>query len=689
VAGDAGNPLSPTYASFNKVGTFFGNENNRPNSSKSLIKARIDKNGNVSDFTPPEQQIIGGYDEVTHHNIADIFVKFGDQSGLIWNGSNYTQDKLFFGNPTYVLGRPLTEPYWTRAVVAGTAKDVLVQLFERRVLTYTPSNPAGFKVEMGNVGQHYFQWRYRQNGGPLAEDDWWLPDWVQPNANSGFYQYPGGASRVPGTAAELVDIRWKDVNPQDGVYDWSIIKNALQNYSGGIWLRWRLTDNVHLPTWLRQKYPDIGLMRYPDSVPYDDAYPDDSVKSPGDFVEVWREGYNIEFRKLMDSFRQQGFAANPKIKFSYFPGGWKWSEFDLNFAPQMAARGLTPDGYMAWFKHHVEDWIAGFGEDYKYKLVFTGVDEQQNAWGNQQWSQAIGRQMNEYTIKRGLGARDGLTEMFNYALTDVPDWGTRKITLGDGNYMVTDDAAPLLSDPKLIFATENECFIGCGYNVTEDNYYQAMKLGNLKALQLRMNWINTSEEREDVLRYTDFFNYVSLSLGKQVSDSPDAWVALREGYDQLDTNKWWVRNFERWLVQREVAPNGKTVRTQPFDMGGDNGTSYEARRTDHATGNDYIYFDVNDAFIKGGSHRVQVKVTFLDNFSGNWGLEYDAADGNPTKRVTATAAGDGKWKTVTFELPDAAFQNRQISNMDFRLFNDGQHDLTASFVRVIKLDKPN
>jgi hypothetical protein len=37
---------------------------------------------------------------------------------------------------------------------------VLVQLFERRILTYTPGNPRGFEVEMGNVGQHYHRWRY-------------------------------------------------------------------------------------------------------------------------------------------------------------------------------------------------------------------------------------------------------------------------------------------------------------------------------------------------------------------------------------------------------------------------------------------------------------------------------------------------------------------------------------------------
>jgi hypothetical protein len=37
---------------------------------------------------------------------------------------------------------------------------VMVQVFERRVLTYTADNPPAFQVEMGNIGQHYYQWRY-------------------------------------------------------------------------------------------------------------------------------------------------------------------------------------------------------------------------------------------------------------------------------------------------------------------------------------------------------------------------------------------------------------------------------------------------------------------------------------------------------------------------------------------------
>ena len=47
-----------------------------------------------------------------------------------------------------------------RSPSGRTPQWVLVQPFERRVLTYTPSNAAGWHVEMGNVGRHYYSWRY-------------------------------------------------------------------------------------------------------------------------------------------------------------------------------------------------------------------------------------------------------------------------------------------------------------------------------------------------------------------------------------------------------------------------------------------------------------------------------------------------------------------------------------------------
>lgn len=70
------------------------------------------------------------------------------------------------------IGLAISQPFFTTVQVAGQERDVLVQVFERRVLTYTDSNPDGFKVEMGNVGQHYYRWRYGAPGtgvpGPPA-----------------------------------------------------------------------------------------------------------------------------------------------------------------------------------------------------------------------------------------------------------------------------------------------------------------------------------------------------------------------------------------------------------------------------------------------------------------------------------------------------------------------------------------
>src|SRR5690606_39364616 len=86
----------------------------------------------------------GAYDEVTGHNIAGPF-------------ATWIMAQHYPAN--YVIGRPLTEPYWVDSVVAGTPQRVLVQAFERRVLTYTPQNPEEWRVESGNAGLHYRHWR--------------------------------------------------------------------------------------------------------------------------------------------------------------------------------------------------------------------------------------------------------------------------------------------------------------------------------------------------------------------------------------------------------------------------------------------------------------------------------------------------------------------------------------------------
>lgn len=97
----------------------------------------------------------------TNHTVASPFWEFMTSEAQVWEEDNLQTAQLF-ENPFYATGLPITEAYWTTVKVAGVEQNVLVQAFERRVLTYTPSNPAGWQVELGNVGLHYYFWRYEE-----------------------------------------------------------------------------------------------------------------------------------------------------------------------------------------------------------------------------------------------------------------------------------------------------------------------------------------------------------------------------------------------------------------------------------------------------------------------------------------------------------------------------------------------
>jgi endonuclease YncB( thermonuclease family) len=99
----------------------------------------------------------------TNHTVADVFFDYLNSQAMIYRDGGYPTDKLF--EPWfYGSGLPITEAYWSYVKVGGTPKLLLWQCFERRCLTYTPTNDPAWRVEMGNVGQHYYRWRYNPQG---------------------------------------------------------------------------------------------------------------------------------------------------------------------------------------------------------------------------------------------------------------------------------------------------------------------------------------------------------------------------------------------------------------------------------------------------------------------------------------------------------------------------------------------
>ncbi len=149
VAGDFDSPQSPTYATFQGLASLPGNANEKraKESKGKLITSLLGRDGRIGEAQTPPPIKAAYFDTDLGHNIPDVF----------WNWINDPKNGLDW---LFTLGHPITEPYWVNVNVKGKPSLVLVQLFERRVLTFNPENELRWQVEMGNIGQHYYHWRY-------------------------------------------------------------------------------------------------------------------------------------------------------------------------------------------------------------------------------------------------------------------------------------------------------------------------------------------------------------------------------------------------------------------------------------------------------------------------------------------------------------------------------------------------
>ncbi|HMA37509.1 MAG TPA: sialidase family protein [Chloroflexia bacterium] len=161
VAGDPGSPEAPTYATLARVASLHG-DNRAPDLTGSVVSGLIDQAGTVTGGAPPIPAAGGVraiyYDPTLGHNIPTVFWAFMNQQGPIDQAGQVVQGPVV--DPLFDLGHPITEAYWARLRIAGQDHWALIQAYQRRVLTYVPDNAPAWQVEMGNVGRHYFDWRY-------------------------------------------------------------------------------------------------------------------------------------------------------------------------------------------------------------------------------------------------------------------------------------------------------------------------------------------------------------------------------------------------------------------------------------------------------------------------------------------------------------------------------------------------
>lgn len=175
------------------------------------------------------------------------------------------------------------------------------------------------------------------------------------------------------------------------------------------------------------------------------------------------------------------------------------------------------------------------------------------------------------------------------------------------------------------------------------------------------------------------WHYANRYLGRTIDDTPSVWTVMRE---PLST--WYPQrgNFTFWLYHNNSVPGGVTVPL--WNVTSDMRGRY-ARRTNGAAGNPYMYFNVDDGYMLGGSNAVSITITYLDQGTGTWRLEYDSVDDPYAEGFTVRKQNTGQWRSVTEVLNNVYFGNRQSGGSDFRIYNGGDDDDIFHFVDLVRL----
>lgn len=534
-----------------------------------------------------------------------------------------------------------------------------------------------------------YDWRLPQEVKmhPSAGYLTWNPNWARKIADRGFH--PDGGIHL---ASILMPV-WADMNPAEGEYDWrkldQQIRFSTKKPGTGYVLAVVGFSKMHpnafkkrpqrrvVPAWVEKKgkvsYLANGMVAY---------------WEPGC---VGQKYFGTFLKALGDRYKKDPkLVAVSMAGLDCYHGEWCWRGYDSGFDAAKVDEilreaeektGFNPKTYEAWGRKFIDDYVAAFSPNQRLLAWMNGSDNAIWTPRRKTEYEAPTIALWKYAYAEGCGNRDGAVEVWNRMLFD--GFGTR--WTDDGYLEVNEDLAPI---------KENRCWY------TENEFYRkewgdeenALRwfTASMRTLQMRRSWVAVGAELDYLgTLFPGFNRWVELSLGKTAKTSSDAWTWLREGYPKRDKP---LKNYERWLFQRDTKPDGVTKPAQkivvPPRLAKPNryvfATDYEfhARRTDRANGSNAIYFRADPAFVGEGKGNWELKITFVDTPEARWLVEHSALKGK-RKTGAVTNTGTGKLRTATFKLPALRFE-QAFRGMDFRIISVGSKDTVIRLVRLVK-----
>ena len=373
--------------------------------------------------------------------------------------------------------------------------------------------------------------------------DWSLPPGIKPVPYSGVTMpWPKINNKrydLPGNEITEVSSSWRELEPEEGKYNFEplrqrILKSGkeydgielhvyasvweIKNFPGPgtdyppNWLEQQKKNNESAPRWL-EKY-DIA------KVP---GRPRFNLTTPFQIInmDLFDDDYHNRYLRFVEEFGKSGIPQMKEIMYCYL-------QFASGSRGEEGMEIPIDDFKLQRLKERVKAWAEAFkGVEYKLEIVSSRGPEV------------------DYAFSLGIGQRNGFVDM---VMQDANNPKLGQI-VDENGYLTVDESILPIAEGRA-FGDENEEY-GRGmiprfgpWESFAHRYRESM----LRTLQMRRNFLMI----ESTMMNPPLTAYVSLELGRNVNNTPDIWCYLRESVIGGRGDPFPVKNFERWLYQRDT-----------------------------------------------------------------------------------------------------------------------------------------
>lgn len=531
--------------------------------------------------------------------------------------------------------------------------------------------------------------------------DWRLPENTKMADDAGYLSWQPEWNLKMAKSGHLIDDKiryatilmptWSELEPFPGKYNWKLLDDALKKVSaekGCGYLLSFVSYTDSYPAWKRNKTQRDGIPDWLDKVA--------SVKylSNGTVVTWNNPMFHQQFARFLKVLGNK--LKGDKRMIGVLMGGldpnhgeWSWRGGDETLEEAEEEHGMNPQNLETWGKSFIDAYIDAF-PSMKDRLVWPCSSL------NDFWMPAklleyrkVAKSLSMYAFEKGCGGRDGGVESWNRYVDELTGqkWTT------SGHLEIVDGFKPIVENR--LWYTENEV-----WSVMDDipkkwNHLVpgAWYASCLRTLQMRRQWMAVGPKYYSRLEALDpsFLRWVEKSLGQTVDTSKDAWCWLREGYRPgLDKGVKAIKNIERWLTQRDVAPDAHSVPSKKIDLGPASSHwsiskkfEFHAREPDRSKNSKALNFYIDKSFLmRGKAQKITIVVNWINSPKSAWTLMYSGENGITNSSVVKNKGQE--MHTAVFEIKDFVPNGSLPGGADFRIVREEDGDCVISFVRIIK-----